>query len=577
MKLKNSKRVIEYIKSFFIFVFFLSLFTLEKTGFYLKLIDLLLIFLFISLRKKRIDKRVLNSIFVFSIYTLFIIYRADVRVESYFFFNYLLLFLMLLFIDFEKEIILKAIKPMFFGLLLSQLFFLISGGEYSNLFFKNHSLFAFVILWIGILILEREKNSKKNFIFYSALIFLSVFLTYSKTGIIFFSLYFVYLFYKMFKIEKKRFIALFSTLLFFVAIFTAKKAKEDPFLKGRIGIWKTGVKVFLAHPVFGVGPFNFTHYSDEFIEPVFKREKRELSQFYRDFISGKEKLKVFYIKRVNDPHNILIQIFSELGIIGFTLVLITGFYIKKEIEIKNIFEKGILILILTFSMLHNFSFSYAFFILSSISISILIKAESEKPLNLKISLIFFVYIFLFFLPEILNSNLSPFSYAKVKSSAETFKMAFLKEKKPMYAVLGLENYNWLCSFNKRDYNVYYGMASIYDELFNLTKNPNYRKLFLRAIRNAHRIKPKSVFPLFYEAYFYYKTSEFSHALNSIERALYLEPFFYKGIELKVDVLESLNKNNDELKLLKQVLKKLKKKREVYKPVGSGRYEKEILF
>jgi O-antigen ligase len=72
-------------------------------------------------------------------------------------------------------------------------------------------------------------------------------------------------------------------------------------LKVRFELWKAGVRVLLAHPLFGVGLDRFFLYLDQFSTP---------------------QLKAMWTGRLN-PHNDFLRIAAELGLIGLSLFLWT--------------------------------------------------------------------------------------------------------------------------------------------------------------------------------------------------------------------------------------------------------------
>ena len=77
------------------------------------------------------------------------------------------------------------------------------------------------------------------------------------------------------------------------------KLSEELTTSGRLGYWMTGVRMWAAFPVFGVGPGNFARTSEAY--SVHAGQRRDAEKGF-------------------DAHNMFVSILAELGIVGFAML-----------------------------------------------------------------------------------------------------------------------------------------------------------------------------------------------------------------------------------------------------------------
>ncbi|GAK59130.1 hypothetical protein U27_06106 [Candidatus Vecturithrix granuli] len=86
------------------------------------------------------------------------------------------------------------------------------------------------------------------------------------------------------------------------SVFQKLQKRDDPFAYERIGIWQSSIRMAIDHPVFGVGLGMYEFYGMEYNFPV----EHQISR---------------YGKYLNVAHSDLLQVATELGIVGFLLFL----------------------------------------------------------------------------------------------------------------------------------------------------------------------------------------------------------------------------------------------------------------
>jgi len=123
---------------------------------------------------------------------------------------------------------------------------------------------------------------------------------------------------------------------------------QDPTATFRLSLWKAGLKMFIDHPILGVGINNFP------------------DQYAQNYLpEGQE--SAFWA-----PHNIFVQALSETGILGFLCLLATLFLIyKNNHESRKILEEGNPKNQTLINMLHALDISLVGFIVSGSFLTVL--------------------------------------------------------------------------------------------------------------------------------------------------------------------------------------------------------------
>lgn len=208
-----------------------------------------------------------------------------------------------------------------------------------------NTLGAFLILAIFpalmLAIYSKEKGEKILYSLASALIFISIILTFSRNAwlAMFFGICFMVLFYNWKIII---FPALAGCLSLMVPAVKSRlgdfsQLTDDP----RIKMWKTAIKMIKDHPIFGVGNGNYV-------------------SLYDEYVAKYPELMYYHNKRF-PSHNSYLKVQSELGIFGITLfitILIgTIFKLKKFFNVckdnfSKLFYRGFLISVISFLIMN---------------------------------------------------------------------------------------------------------------------------------------------------------------------------------------------------------------------------------
>jgi tetratricopeptide (TPR) repeat protein len=152
--------------------------------------------------------------------------------------------------------------------------------------------------------------------------------------------------------------------------------KKDPYAANRLDIWKMSLDIYKDHPVFGVGPENFSEVSRQY---NFKQ------------IHGPAN----YFKRPRSPHSDYFKLLSETGSVGLLFMFFFGFVLVKRIVSLPLFNLSTLLILyllfqaLVFDVIFHFFFYFIFlFLLKNLFEQQLVYKSFTRPL--KVPCIFFL-------------------------------------------------------------------------------------------------------------------------------------------------------------------------------------------
>lgn len=187
------------------------------------------------------------------------------------------------------------------------------------------SFFAFIIPFLFFL---NKRIEIVLFISIAVLIFVFILLFTTKgragfLGLLFASVYFIFKKYKYSKSILKYHVVSFCIILFFTFLLVLYKIDSS---NGRLLIYKVSYKIFTDNPLFGVGFGNFKANYNSYQAVYFASHN----------IDSKEALladNTFYA--FNDYY----QFVLENGIVGFTILMLIGFFFYKKIWKVNFTQK----------------------------------------------------------------------------------------------------------------------------------------------------------------------------------------------------------------------------------------------
>ncbi|MCX6580602.1 MAG: O-antigen ligase family protein [Candidatus Aminicenantes bacterium] len=154
--------------------------------------------------------------------------------------------------------------------------------------------------------------------------------------------------------------------------------KQDPYSANRTDIWKMSLDIYKDHPLFGVGPENFSEVSRQY---NFKQTRGPAN----------------YFKRPRSPHSDYFKLLSETGSAGLIFIFFFGFVLVKRIVSLPLFNLSTLLILyllfqaLVFDVIFHFFFFFIFlFLLKNLFEQQLIYKSFTLPL--KVNCIFILVI-----------------------------------------------------------------------------------------------------------------------------------------------------------------------------------------
>lgn len=372
------------------------------------------------------------------------------------------------------------------------------------------------------------------------------------------------------------FLILFCLLIFLPfsggSMFQRLSKMDDPFAYQRVGIWKSSIKMAVDHPILGVGPGMFKYYGNAYNFPV-------------------EHLIARYGKYLNVAHSDLLQIATELGVIGLILFLggvcRIGYYSVKQLRkhppawqivAASTGILGILIQGLFSNILLSPAIAMIMVLLSIILVDGA-KYNYQKPLRFQTSwrwyaglLIVFLYILVPVIGYPFLGHLYFLKYQKfmkernIPKAVEYLQTAidYVPINPNYHYSLGVlylkafqnfpnldafyEAYNALneaIRYNPRDEDFYESLATLHREIF-------YRKLRTKptaenALREYHRAlkyNPYNPFLRVSMATLHADLGEFDEALTLLRQAVTMEPNFVGGYQMLGKMLSHLQRQKE---------------------------------
>ncbi len=475
--------------------------------------------------------------------------------------------------------------PLLFLPFLSIIYYFIYNQSESSFIFKHSSLLGMLLIFGFILLKE---NKVMNLVYIIAIL-----LTFSKTTYIAFLIILFILVFSQFKKQKKVRLITIIPLIFLMIIlsyFFYKSVKEDPFVKGRLRIWKTAFETGVNYFPLGIGGFNFPYYTDSF-KAVETHEITDDLNFYKLYLENKIKLQVYNTKTAIYEHNIILKLFTETGVPGLIFIISLGFLFLKFLKYYSLNDRLILLSLFFYSMLQNFTMNYLF-LLPFISI-LIFKIEKQTDnlscrftINRKsIILILLIYFFGYSLSFFLNQSLinkNPFLAKRVlpfdiRPDLRDFGNEFNRFKKSgeFRGLMRLkEKGEKILTYNNRLKDIYSILSESFFHIYKMDKNPFFKNKTIYYLKKQLEIEPFS--PFIYGRLSLLNTdSDIKAAKSYIFRALEIEPFFVRGlIELReIYIIENNSKNK---KIINQVLEKIKKDKMNYRFKGKSSYERLVI-
>lgn len=321
---------------------------------------LVIIVLLISgkIKKKLFKNNILYFFIFFNLYlilNLIINYNFENIFKNIFFFRIILFNFIVGFIVYSNNNILKNFNEVIYFVLfilffdtLIEYFFnknmfgleVSDKNRFSSFFGDEKILGSFVFRLIPIYFIIKiylKETFKKKDIF---LVIISLFLVIFSGERLSFLMYLMFIFFLIlnclnFKLFLKAFFILLLITLFALAILNNARLYEllelsnynlnSSLIKFHLSHYQTAVSIFNEHPIFGIGLNNF-------------------SEECKNFFDG--------IGCANHPHNIIMQVMSELGMIGVLFLFIIYYKIFSELIIN--FKKNDLFFVIYLSLLINF-------------------------------------------------------------------------------------------------------------------------------------------------------------------------------------------------------------------------------
>lgn len=242
-------------------------------------------------------------------------------------------------------------------------------GDFSNP--NSFSILILTSMLIGFYLIFREKFffRKIKYILGEALLSFVLILAVSRALIFSFLISLMitfFLFWKYFKLKYLLFTFLLIALI--IVPFIGSNTMERVFshqTSNRLSRWESGVKIFLNHPVIGVGNKNAKYL-------VYQQLYKEKKLFENDYIESPKNL-----------HNLYVQALASTGFIGFMalLFLILNLFYFFIFSLKRrssrIFSFLIISTFLLFNLTHSMFFVYSFWVFMGF-----FEAESRINVNL---------------------------------------------------------------------------------------------------------------------------------------------------------------------------------------------------
>jgi len=358
--------------------------------------------------------------------------------------------------------------------------------------YRNPNILA-DIFFCGIIIsyFSFEKKIKILFIVFLGIFY---FLTKSVGAFLAFSsaVFIVFFVFNIKYLKIKRLIYAFVILLFFLAIgyYLYQKRIErlsgDPFAHKRLKIMANAVISLRDNYLFGSGHNTFEYKTKKYYFPVDGNDLK-------------------YLKTSNNPHNFILHLANELGVIGlillFLFILELLIYSIKNIENISIFAglTGVIFLFIHHQadvgydvlLIHIFIL-YFIFLISNNSKKIIILRLSEK--NKKIIFLFFVFCILLIIPllnltaELFYNNAIKYSEKnKIEKSIKLFDTAItlLPEHSEAYQRLGGEYLKLFERTNNLN-DMFKSLDYLYRGYLYNKYNSNFQLNISKALQNIYR-------------------------------------------------------------------------------------------
>ncbi|MFQ6102746.1 MAG: O-antigen ligase family protein [Candidatus Glassbacteria bacterium] len=187
---------------------------------------------------------------------------------------------------------------------------------------------------------EREKSKRFLYLLWAGLLFYGTLLTYSRASTVTLIIVSLIILARSFDRLSRREIAGFAVAgilillllpgLVFQRVESLSRGEDDPSLRSRLSYLKVGYEIFKDHPLLGVGPNN---YRVAYASPQYK-SAGYLSESNLEV--GRERGRVG-----RAAHNMYAESLSELGIVGFALLLYLFYLGWKDVRAaEQLFRKA---------------------------------------------------------------------------------------------------------------------------------------------------------------------------------------------------------------------------------------------
>ncbi len=564
--------------SFILYFYFLNSFL------YIFIVDILILIKILIIKRQKIfkiDKKYFIIFFLFFIISSLLIFFYKIKLNPFLFSSLILMLLLFSLAEIKFE---NLTIPLLFLPFISTIYYFIAHQQEAAFIYKHSSILGFLLL-LGF-ILFRE-NKIMNFIY-----IVSIFFTFSKTSyILMFGLMIIFFVKHYLSLNKKKnigFIIIFTFIIILLGISFSNSIKNDPFVSGRLTIWRTAFNTAINNLPFGVGGFNFNYYSDKY-KPIKITNINEELYFYKNFLNDRIKLDVYNTKRVRYEHNIFLKFFVEYGIIGILFIFFLLFLIIVNLKYYSFPQKMLLAVFLFFSLIHNFSLTY-FFLLPFIAI-IFEKNRYKESDNFyfdrKIVIFAFIlYLLIFSFPFFLNQYLSVknISYTKktfpfdIRYNYYIFQRKFniYKKERNIKALLSLEREGErITAYNSRIKEIYSTLAFAFVDSYYSTNNVFFRKKALIYLKKLLEIEPSNPFALRELSEINFRAGFLNKSKNYIFKALRIEPFYISGLKTLKKIYTIENKKKV-VNIINETLNKIVNDKKQYHFKGTSSYERYIL-